>query len=318
MTYSTDSERRLDNRDDDRDEAYHAGEEARDENDAELDTEFDAAARPDATDTVDDETARDETARGEMVHDDETARDEGFARDDETARDEGFARDDEMARDDVTGDGTAGYDDAEFDAAHAHQPTAVAVVPASTVDDAARDDFGAHEAGTDRDAVGAMETETGSVYGTGTGTGTETGGVYGTGTAGTDMAGTEMADAQRADNGPIVAQEAESATGAPAVHDEMKPGSVPSTPVAAFWSESDAQGMRERWRELQLRFIDDPESVAGEAEQLVEEAVASLTASLNRAKQDLGSWREGEGTDTEKLRAAVRTYRDFLNRVLGL
>jgi len=336
MTYSTDSERRLDNRDDVRDEAYHAGEDARDENDAELDTEFDAAARPDATDTVDDETARDETARDEMVRD-ETAR--GEMGDDETARDEGFARD-EMARDDVTGDGTAGYDDvvreereedetarqeraedAEFDAAHEHQPTAVAVVPASTVDEAARDDFGAHEAGTDRDAVGAMETESGSVYGTGTGT--ETGSVYGTGTAGTEaagagMAGTEMAGAQHADNGPIVAQEDESATGAPAVHDEMMPGSVPSTPVAAFWSESDAQGMRERWRELQLRFIDDPESVAGEAEQLVEEAVASLTASLNRAKQDLGSWREGEGTDTEKLRAAVRTYRDFLNRVLGL
>jgi hypothetical protein len=98
----------------------------------------------------------------------------------------------------------------------------------------------------------------------------------------------------------------------------MKPGSVPTAPVAAFWSEADAQGMRQRWRELQLRFIDDPESVAGEAEQLVEEAVASLTASLNRAKQDLGNWREGEGSDTEKLRSAVRTYRDFLDRVLGL
>ena len=88
--------------------------------------------------------------------------------------------------------------------------------------------------------------------------------------------------------------------------------------MAAFWNEADAQGIRDRWRELQLRFIDDPETVAGEAERLVEEAVAGLTAALSRAKQELGDWRDGQSGDTERLRAAVRSYRDFLDRLLGL
>jgi hypothetical protein len=46
--------------------------------------------------------------------------------------------------------------------------------------------------------------------------------------------------------------------------------------------------------------------------------VAGLTAALSRAKQELGDWRDGQGGDTERLRAAVRSYRDFLDRLLGL
>jgi hypothetical protein len=88
--------------------------------------------------------------------------------------------------------------------------------------------------------------------------------------------------------------------------------------VAAFWTGSDEQAFRDRWRDLQLRFIDDPQSVADEARQLVDEAVAAVTAKLNEAKDGLADWRQGPGTDTERLRAAVRGYRDFLDRVLGL
>ncbi len=86
---------------------------------------------------------------------------------------------------------------------------------------------------------------------------------------------------------------------APPVHDEepdLKPGAVAAEPATTVWSEADAQGIRDRWRELQLRFIDDPRSVAGEAAQLVEEAVAGLTAQLNARKDAL----------------------DFLDRLLGL
>jgi hypothetical protein len=121
--------------------------------------------------------------------------------------------------------------------------------------------------------------------------------------------------------------EAVPAGAAQPVHDEatatpptgLKPGAAPNAPVvAAFWKDSDAQAIRDRWRELQLRFIDDPESVAGEAEHLVEEAVHQLTAALNEARTGLGRWHDQHGGDTEQLRAAVRGYRDFLDRVLGL
>jgi hypothetical protein len=188
------------------------------------------------------------------------------------------------------------------------------------------DEAGAYEAGTDRDAVDAVnaDSSTGTVYATDTASRTDTGDRTETAdqadtASETDTAyesGTETgADDQSADNGPIVAG---SGSEAPPVHEEMKPGSVEPASVAAFWNDADAEGIRDRWRELQLRFIDDPETVTGEAERLVEEAVASLTGALNRAKQDLGDWRDGQSGDTERLRAAVRSYRDFLDRLLGL
>jgi hypothetical protein len=100
---------------------------------------------------------------------------------------------------------------------------------------------------------------------------------------------------------------------------DLKPGEADSQqPVTKFFADSDAEEIRSRWRELQLGFIDDPQSVAQGAQQLVDEAVANITAALNEAKDGLGNWREGTGDDTERLRAAVRSYRDFLDRVLGL
>ncbi|MGC9665689.1 hypothetical protein ACNTMW_03925 [Planosporangium sp. 12N6] len=93
-------------------------------------------------------------------------------------------------------------------------------------------------------------------------------------------------------------------------------GDMPAMPPLGMWSDGYAQSVRERWRELQLRFIDDPHSVANEAEQIVDETVAALTTSLNAFKSDLDTWRSGPG-DTEQLRAAVHRYRDFLDRLLG-
>jgi hypothetical protein len=92
--------------------------------------------------------------------------------------------------------------------------------------------------------------------------------------------------------------------------------SLGDMPPLGLWSDGYAQGVRERWRDLQLRFIDDPHSVANEAERVVEETVDALTASLNAFKNDLDAWRSGPG-DTEQLRAAVHRYRDFLDRLLG-
>jgi hypothetical protein len=86
-------------------------------------------------------------------------------------------------------------------------------------------------------------------------------------------------------------------------------------PIAGLWGEETAQGYRDRWREVQLRFIDDPSAAAREANQLVEEAVGALTAELSRQKESLSGW---SGEDTEQLRAVVRRHRDFLDRLLGL
>ncbi|MER7003042.1 hypothetical protein ABT297_08345 [Dactylosporangium sp. NPDC000555] len=75
--------------------------------------------------------------------------------------------------------------------------------------------------------------------------------------------------------------------------------------------------MRTRWQELQLRFVDDPQTAAGEAERLVDDALAGVTASLNARKGQLSNRRVSGRDDTEQLRAAAHGYRDFLNHLVG-
>jgi hypothetical protein len=102
------------------------------------------------------------------------------------------------------------------------------------------------------------------------------------------------------------------------VDQALKPGAVVTEPLGRLWGDADVDGIRARWRELQLKFIDDPQSVAGEAEALVAEAVDGVTSALQARKDQLSDWHGAGGDDTERLRAAVRRYRDFLDQLLGL
>jgi hypothetical protein len=95
-------------------------------------------------------------------------------------------------------------------------------------------------------------------------------------------------------------------------------GGTPAASLASLWNDSDRQRIRGRWQELQAKFLDDPHLVAGEAERLVQEAVTSLTVSLDARRTQLHQQRAGRGVDTENLRASLRDYREFLDRILGL
>ncbi|MER7440527.1 hypothetical protein [Micromonospora avicenniae] len=94
-------------------------------------------------------------------------------------------------------------------------------------------------------------------------------------------------------------------------------GSTVAAEPASLFDSLTAQGFRDRWRDVQLRFVDDPRAAAGDAEALVEEAIEALSAALAAQKSTLGGWQEASSADTEELRMAVRRYRDFLDRVLG-
>ncbi|MFY1695402.1 hypothetical protein [Solwaraspora sp. WMMA2101] len=92
-----------------------------------------------------------------------------------------------------------------------------------------------------------------------------------------------------------------------------------TAPVAAtsFLGAEQAEAFRDRWRDVQLRFVDDPQGAAGQARELVTEAVEVLTAALTAQRDGLG----GDGTDaddTEQLRMTVRRYRDLLDRLLTI
>jgi hypothetical protein len=95
-----------------------------------------------------------------------------------------------------------------------------------------------------------------------------------------------------------------------------QPGDVPTALVVRIWSEDAAREFRERWREAQLGFVDDPRQVAEDARGLVNELVEALTASLASHRQQLNSWR-ADG-DTEQYRVIVQRYRTFFDRLLTL
>ncbi|MFF5201838.1 hypothetical protein ACFY3B_19765 [Micromonospora parva] len=94
-------------------------------------------------------------------------------------------------------------------------------------------------------------------------------------------------------------------------------GSTVAAGPATLLEPDTAQSFRDRWRDVQLRFVDDPKAAAGEAQSLVEEAIQALSSALAAQKTTLGGWQDAGSADTEQLRMAVRNYRDFLDRVLG-
>lgn len=103
---------------------------------------------------------------------------------------------------------------------------------------------------------------------------------------------------------------------------ELLPSDVLREPVLALLDAETTERFQAQWQRLQLRFIDDPHTVTGQAGELVDEVVTALHEAVDRRRQELEDWQSGDRVDvhagdTERLRVAVRRYRDFLNHLLG-
>ncbi|MEV1319221.1 hypothetical protein AB0J14_24435 [Micromonospora arborensis] len=134
------------------------------------------------------------------------------------------------------------------------------------------------------------------------------------GAAGYGSATPEMVDPD-ADGEPVTTEGDGTSLGAAGT--SRPAGSTVAAEPATLLDADTAQGFRDRWRDVQLRFVDDPHAAAGEAQSLVEEAIQALASALAAQKNTLGGWQDAGSADTEQLRMAVRRYRDFLDRVLG-
>ncbi|MEV0647604.1 hypothetical protein AB0I28_20285 [Phytomonospora sp. NPDC050363] len=77
------------------------------------------------------------------------------------------------------------------------------------------------------------------------------------------------------------------------------------------------ESLHERWQAIQLRFIDDPRSSATEAGALVEESLEMLRTALDTRKRELDGWSGENSADTERLRTAVRDYRELFDHIVG-
>ncbi|HEX8628704.1 MAG TPA: hypothetical protein VF755_11090 [Catenuloplanes sp.] len=106
----------------------------------------------------------------------------------------------------------------------------------------------------------------------------------------------------------------DTAIGTAPVATSQLPGTAPLAAMAPLFADDQTHQIRDRWRDVQLRFIDDPRGAAEEASGLIDEAVDTLTTALREQKQRLGT----AGTDTEELRILIRSYRDFLDHLLEM
>lgn len=84
-------------------------------------------------------------------------------------------------------------------------------------------------------------------------------------------------------------------------------------PAAGFFDEGSVSRFRDRWRELQADFVDDPARAVRSADELVDEAIHELA---ERKRGLAGRWQDGQN-DTEKLRVAMREYRSFFDQLLN-
>ena len=87
-------------------------------------------------------------------------------------------------------------------------------------------------------------------------------------------------------------------------------------PPAALLASLDAEGIRGRFLDIQAGFVDEPRQAVEEAGRFVEELVQQVIDALQAQRGQLKA-PVAEGS-TEDLRLALRGYRQFVDRLLGL
>lgn len=85
-----------------------------------------------------------------------------------------------------------------------------------------------------------------------------------------------------------------------------------------LFPEDQSSAHRERWDDIQSRFVDDPRRAVEEADELVVTLIAELETSFKARREALeAGWQREEDASTEDLRLALQGYRSFFGRLLG-
>jgi hypothetical protein len=139
----------------------------------------------------------------------------------------------------------------------------------------------------------------------------------------------EEAVAEDPDAEDVVAEdaEAESADVPPAPVAEPSADTTPAdtavvaaTPVAAdadaLLGSLDAGGIRSRFLDIQAGFVDEPRQAVEEAGRFVDDLLRQVADALQQQRGQLAG--ATEEASTEDLRLALRAYRQFVDRLLGL
>jgi hypothetical protein len=93
---------------------------------------------------------------------------------------------------------------------------------------------------------------------------------------------------------------------------------APSSPMPLF-SDSELEGFRAQWINVQTGFVDEPRRTVQDADQLVASVMQKLAQGFANERAGLEKqWDSGDNVSTEDLRLALQRYRSFFDRLLKL
>jgi len=83
-------------------------------------------------------------------------------------------------------------------------------------------------------------------------------------------------------------------------------------------ADDQSASFTERWREIQVGFVDEPRESVARADTLVADLMQQLAASFSDERERLEKqWDSGDDVSTEDLRVALTRYRSFFDRLLS-
>ncbi len=126
------------------------------------------------------------------------------------------------------------------------------------------------------------------------------------------------ADAEAAEvpPAPVAEPPADAPAEAPAATEAPAAADAPAADPPALLGSLDAGEIRNRFLDIQAGFIDEPRQAVEEAGRFVDDLLRQVADALQQQRGQLaGATDEGS---TEDLRLALRAYRQFVDRLLGL
>jgi hypothetical protein len=134
---------------------------------------------------------------------------------------------------------------------------------------------------------------------------------------GSEAEGSEAAASEAAASEAATAEPEPEPAGAPEAAEAPTAAAGATTgPPAALVATLDTEGVRSRFLDIQAGFVDEPRQAVEEAGRFVEELVQQVIDALQAQRGQLKA--PVEETSTEDLRLALRAYRQFVDRLLGL
>jgi len=90
-------------------------------------------------------------------------------------------------------------------------------------------------------------------------------------------------------------------------------------PLEPLFDDAVDRDFRDRWREIQTGFVDEPRHAVKQADGLVAELMQRLAQSFSEQRNNLEhQWDATDKVSTEELRVALTRYRSFFERLLSV